>query len=484
MGVGEAFMRKTSAKRLIGAAVLAVLLACFLVFAGCARTDESDPYVTNVVNTGTEIVVTYSDGSTRSLSTVQEVSASAEELYSYYKTIYGDDLSYDEFLQKYLTVGADNTAVIGQALLSSVKFYTEFYETGWTLNGNWPTRTDGTTIYTGSGVIYKIDEDYVYFITNYHVVYSSKANADNATGNANGQYIARGIYCYLYGSENDFERSGSNGSYARYDYGDYAIECEYVGGSLTKDIALVRAKVEDVTAIRSDIREVTFADDYSVGETAIAVGNAEGEGISVTEGIVSVASEDINLNIDGTTRSYRSMRIDSAIYGGNSGGGLFNAQGELIGITNAGDEEDQNINYAIPVEIVRGMADNFYYYAKDGNDATNGALIPFFGASYAPENSRYVYDSAKGCGEIVEDIVVSVVSSDSFAEKLGLRAEDVLTSLTIDGSTYELKRSYNVGDLLLTAREGSQISVTYTRGGQSVSSDTVTVGADDLDAVA
>lgn len=381
MGAGEAIMQKTSAKRLIGAAVLAVLLACFFLFAGCARSDEGDPYVTNVVNTGTEIVVTYSDGSTKSISTVQEVSASAQELYEYYKTLYGDELTYDEFLQKYLTVGADNSAAVGQVLLSSVKFYTEFYETNWTLTGNWPTRTDGTSVYTGSGVIYKIDEDYVYFITNYHVVYSSKANADNAEGNENGQHIARAIYCYLYGSESDFERKGTNGNYATYDYGDYAIECEYVGGSLTKDIALVRAKTADVTAIRSDIREVTFADGYSVGETAIAVGNAEGEGISVTEGIVSVASEDINLNIDGTTRSYRSMRIDSAIYGGNSGGGLFNAQGELIGITNAGDEEDQNINYAVPLEIVRGVADNIYHYAADGDASTNGAYIPSFGAS-------------------------------------------------------------------------------------------------------
>ena len=211
-------MQKTSAKRLIGAAVLAVLLACFFLFAGCARTDESDPYVTNVVNTGTEIVVTYSDGSTKSISTVQEVSASAQELYEYYKTLYGDELTYDEFLQKYLTVGADNSAAVGQVLLSSVKFYTEFYETNWTLTGNWPTRTDGTSVYTGSGVVYKIDEDYVYFITTYPVVYSSKANADNATGNANGQYIARAIYCYLYGSENDFERAGTNGNYATYSH--------------------------------------------------------------------------------------------------------------------------------------------------------------------------------------------------------------------------------------------------------------------------
>lgn len=484
MGAGEAIMQKTSAKRLIGAAVLAVLLACFFLFAGCARADESDPYVTNVVNTGTEIVVTYSDGSTKSISTVQEVSASAQELYEYYKTLYGDELTYDEFLQKYLTVGADNSAAVGQVLLSSVKFYTEFYETNWTLTGNWPTRTDGTSVYTGSGVIYKIDEDYVYFITNYHVVYSSKANANNATGNENGQYIARAIYCYLYGSENDFERAGTNGNYATYDYGDYAIECEYVGGSLTKDIALVRAKTADVTAIRSDIREVTFADGYSVGETAIAVGNAEGEGISVTEGIVSVASEDINLNIDGTTRSYRSMRIDSAIYGGNSGGGLFNAQGELIGITNAGDEEDQNINYAVPLEIVRGVADNIYHYAVDGDASTNGAYIPSFGASYNAKNSRYVYDSASASGKIVEDIEVRSVESGSVAAALGLQAGDVITSLTLGDAEYTLGRSYNIADILLSARAGDAISCTYTRGGESAESGSYTLSQGDLASLA
>lgn len=474
-------MQKLAKKRTLAVLVLTVLFACFLLFAGCSVM-EPDRSVTGIARTGSSIVVTYSDGTTETIDTVSMADVSAQELYEYYKKVYGeDDLSYADFLTLYLSSSTDNSSVIGQALLSSVKLYTEFYETV-TSTSLWgrPQQVNQSAVYTGSGVIYKTDGEYTYIITNYHVVYSASANADNAEGNASGRYIARNIYCYLYGSEGEPSQTGSSGGYATYTYGDYAVECEYVGGSLTKDIALVRAKTADLAAIRGDLRPVTFADGYHVGETAIAIGNAEDEGISVTEGIVSVASENISLNIDGTARTYRSLRIDTAIYGGNSGGGLFNLAGELIGITNAGDEQDQNINFAIPVEIVRGVADNIYYYATDGDDSTSGAYAPALGVTVTSLNSKYVYDAADGYGKIVEEITVRSVESGSIAEELGLQAGDILTGLTIDGVTYELDCSYDIADALLNARVGSRITITYIRGGESVTSDAVTVSSADL----
>ncbi len=134
-----------------------------------------------------------------------------------------------------------------------------------------------------------------------------------------------------------------------------------MGGTITCDLAVIRAKTQDVFNINPNVTEITFADSYTVGETAIAIGNSENEGISVTKGIVSVDNEYINYAIDNNIRSYRSMRIDTAIYGGNSGGGLFNKKGELIGITNAGDGTDQNINYAIPLNIVRPVIENIMF---------------------------------------------------------------------------------------------------------------------------
>ncbi len=475
-------MQKIARKRTLAAAVLAVLLACFLLFAGCSVV-QSGRSITGIARAGTDIVVTYSDGTTETIDTVSMTDVSAKELYEYYTELYPEEnLTYKEFLAEYLSAEADNSSVIGEALLSSVKLYTEFRETVTTSSG-WlgrPQQVEQAAVYTGSGVIYKTDGEYTYIITNYHVVYSASANEDNAEDNPGGRYIARKIMCYLYGSEDSPDQSGTSDGYPAYEYGPYAVECEYVGGALTKDIALVRAKTADMTAVRSDLRAVTFADGYHVGETAIAIGNAEDEGISVTEGIVSVASEDINLKIDGTSRSYRSLRIDTAIYGGNSGGGLFNVEGELIGITNAGDEQDQNINFAIPVEIVQGVADNIYYYATDGDDSTNGAYAPTLKVTVTSRNSRYVYDVKEGYGEIVEDIVVRSVESGSISERAGLQADDILTSMTIDGIEYELDRSYDIADALLNVRPNSQVTITYTRNGESATSGAVTVTSSDF----
>lgn len=473
-------MQKVTKKRMFAAVVLAALLALFLLFAGCSVV-EPDRTVTGIARAGSNIVVTYSDGTTETIDTVSTADVSAQELYEYYKEVYGeDDLTYADFLKLYLSAESDNSSVIGQTLLSSVKLYTEFYETVTTSNF-WgrPEQIKQAAVYTGSGVIYKVEEEYTYIITNYHVVYSATANTDNAEDNPGGQNIAHYIACYLYGSEGSPAQTNSTqNGYPVYNYGSYAVDCEYVGGSLTKDIALVRCKTADLLAIREDLRPVTFADGYHVGETAIAIGNAEDEGISVTEGIVSVASEEINLKIDNTTRSYRSLRIDTAIYGGNSGGGLFNVEGELIGITNAGDEEDQNINFAIPVEIVQGVADNIYYYATDGDDSTVGAYTISLGITRngLDTNSRYVYDSVSGYGKIVEDITVS--DANSLAKEAGVQAGDMLKELTIDGVVYELDCYYDITDALLNVRPGSTLTITYLRDGQTYTSDAVTVSTD------
>ena len=89
-----------------------------------------------------------------------------------------------------------------------------------------------------------------------------------------------------------------------------------------------------------------------VGSSAIAIGNAQGLGISSTSGVVSVDSEYITMTAaDGKTAvAFRVMRVDTAINSGNSGGGMYDDNGNLIGIVNAKIVYDgvENIGYAIP----------------------------------------------------------------------------------------------------------------------------------------
>ena len=80
---------------------------------------------------------------------------------------------------------------------------------------------------------------------------------------------------------------------------DYAIGLEYVGGSVLSDIAVLRADTADILAINEQAQAVTLADDYYVGQTVYAVGNAEGMGLSAVQGIISTEDELITLSIDG-----------------------------------------------------------------------------------------------------------------------------------------------------------------------------------------
>ena len=485
---------KGNIKRIV--TVLAVLFAFAFLFVGCSSSgeEEAGAYVVSIAQTssdedGTEYTVYYSDGSTSTFTVANGKDGAngqdgdditAADLYEEYVARYGDELTYAEFLEKYLGQTKDNSAAIASAVRSAVSVYAEFTVTTVSAGLHGVTYTDEIALAGGSGVIYRIADDYTYILTNYHVVYDSEANADN------GSNIGRKIVCYLYGSEYAPARTTEkdDDGYTVVEYSPYAVECEFLGGSVSADLALLRAETAALKAIREDIVAAEFADGYAVGETCFAVGNAEGEGLSVTQGIVSVDGEYITLDdIDGTARSYRSVRIDTAIYHGNSGGGLFNAEGELIGITNAGDGTDQNINYAIPLDIVRGVADNLYFYYADGDSATQGAYKITLGVTVTSSDTKYVYDAAGGTGRIVSEITVSEISSGSIAASLGLQTGDVLTAVRIGGKDTPIYCNYSIGDALYTVRAGDEISFTLVRGGETVQSDIYTVRSSDLVAV-
>lgn len=461
-------------KNILLAAVLAVVLAAALALAGCGGTT---PVVTGIYATDNGYIVYYSDGTMSTLAGGGS-EITIDELYERYKEEYGD-ISYEEFLQKYLTVdvGADNASVINGLLRSSVVVYSEFTVS----DTRFGQVSRGIEVSEGSGVIYRIDDDYTYIITNYHVVYNAAANTDNGDSN-----IARALHCYLYGSEGGYsftKRYDAQG-YPIVEYGSGALACEYVGGSATADLVLLRVKTEELRRINAGAVAVQFAEDYRVGKTAIVIGNAEGLGTSVTEGIVSVDRENVSLSdVDGVTRTYQLMRVDAAAYGGNSGGGVFDAEGKLIGILNSGSREAQNINFAIPVETVAGVTENIYYYATDGDDSTEGVYKVTLGVTVQYDNSRYEYDASTGYGSIRETITVQGVTGDSLADEMGLQAGDVLQSVTIDGKTYSIDRQYDLDDALYRLQPGESCSFTYLRGGKVCESSTVLAEAGDCSAI-
>ena len=475
---------KNLKKIILSFALIIVSIFCSFTLSGCFNNEPVSIVSvtkTNTVGLVDTYTITYSDGKTSTFTVTNGKNGidgkdgadfNISKVYEQYVETYGE-ISYQDFLKQYLTVNensGENIKVINSCLQSSMKVYAEFIET---ISDFFSTSTD-TNIYTGSAIIYKIESEYSYIITNYHVVYSSKA------AQTNGSNIARKIKGYLYGSEGyPVKKEQKEDGYTAYDYGNYAINMEYVGGSITNDIAIMRAKTADVFAVNPNAKAVTLAETYYVGETAIAIGNPEDEGISVTEGIVSVDNENIQLAIDNTTRSYRSIRIDTAIYTGNSGGGLYNSKGQLIGITNAGDSADQNVNYAIPLPVVKNTIENILHYYKGDGVAVNAHKIKL-GITVMSKNSKYTYNEVLGYGKITENVVITEIENSCIAKTMQLQTDDIIKSIFINNKEYTVDRSFNISDIILNMRVNDVITIKVVRNNTEVTCESYTITNQDI----
>ena len=354
-----------------------------------------------------------------------------------------------------ITITGDNndniTYATASGLRSAVSIYCTFETTYGGTNPWNPTPSTQTYYTTGSGVIYKLESDgSAFIVTNYHVVYDSNSNTDN--------HISDKIYIYLYGLESEA----------------YAIPATYVGGSANYDIAVLRVDKNDILldAIETGAATavtVANSDELTPGMTTIAIGNpsssdADLGGISVTKGIVSVDSEYITMSaIDNSGEvQFRVIRIDAPVNSGNSGGGLFNDKGELIGIVNAkiSSSSVENIGYAIPSNIVRAVADNIidYCYGKDCETVMRGIL----GITIETTAYSTTYDSEKGLLVRCEEISVHEVTTRGIGETV-FKAGDVIKSLTVGNKTINITRQYHLTDAMLDVRAGDTISVLIVR---------------------
>ena len=343
--------------------------------------------------------------------------------------------------------GSDNAlASNAKALLSVCSIYAQFSKEVLIRNGyQWETVVQNYRS-AGSGVIYQLDKTAgsAYIITNYHVVFDIE-NESTTSG------VSNNIKLYLFGKE----------------YDQYAIPATYVGGSVYYDIAVLKVENSDILRQSDAIAVTPMPEDreVTVGQTAIAVGNPEACGISATSGVVCVDSETIAMtSADGSKVTMRVMRIDTAINSGNSGGGLFNAKGELIGITNAKivSTATENIAYAIPVKVATRVADNIIHYCENSSKKTMQRAVVGINVSTVASSAHY--DSTTGTVSIMETVAVSSVNRGSVSEGV-LKVGDIITAITIHGETYPITRTFMLSDTLLCARLGDEITFHVIRNG-------------------
>ena len=180
-------------------------------------------------------------------------------------------------------------------------------------NGAGQTQLEETTS-CGSGVIIAEDEQYLYMVTNAHVV------ADATTLSVS--------------------------------FADNAVcQAQLCGVDEQADLAVIKVALSDLsedTLSAITVIPLGDSDALEVGEQVVAIGNALGYGQSVTTGIVSALNRSLT-DESGDASAY--IQTDAAINPGNSGGALLNLDGELVGINTAklADTDVEGMGYAIPI---------------------------------------------------------------------------------------------------------------------------------------
>ncbi len=329
--------------------------------------------------------------------------------------------------------GNPNLTAAAKGVLSSVRVIANFTKR----NSYYGTSSSYSA--QGAGVIYKLNKTAgeAYIITNFHVVYDSQSNTTN--------HISTDINLRLYGQDDV----------------KYNIPAVYVGGSMTYDLAVLKVTGSSVIA-NSSAMAVTVADSDAVSilDTAIAIGNPASNGISATVGCINVDSEIISMTAaDGVTTIYpRLFRIDTAVNNGNSGGGLFNDRGELIGIVNAkmSSSTVDNIGYAIPSNVAEYVAENIIRYC-DGTD-NERAKKYYIGINLAASELYTDYDKESGKVHKRETVTVGEITNTAFAGEL-FNSGDVIRAIIIDGKRHGVTRTFHVTDKMLLVFEDSTLEI-------------------------
>ena len=235
---------------------------------------------------------------------------------------------------------------------------------------------------------------------------------------------------------------------------DQSYDATVVGVDSTSDIAVLKIDATGLTpAVIGD------SDKLAVGETTVAVGNPLGTlSNTVTQGIVSALNRQVTVEDNNMTL----IQTDTSISPGNSGGGLFNANGELIGVVNAKSSysEAEGIGFAIPINTAMDIAQQLI---------ENGAVArPVLGVSILD-----VQDSttAQQYGVSALGVYVADVTKGGGAEAAGVQRGDRIIAIddTAVSSTSTVK-SYladkQVGDTvtLQVERDGKVLTLNVTLG--------------------
>ena len=232
--------------------------------------------------------------------------------------------------------------------------------------------------------------------------------------------------------------------------GDKDYTATLVGEDTTSDIAVIKIDADGLTPAT-----VGNSDSLKVGQSVMAVGNPLGElGGTVTGGMISALNRSVTIQGSSSVNTMSLIQMDASVSPGNSGGGLFNMNGELIGIVNAksSSSDAEGLGFAIPIndaiKVAQDLLENGYVTGR-----------PYMGITYLAVNDA---QTAAQLGVNAYGIYVMDVVSGGPADKAGLKAGDRIVS--IDNT--EVAQKTDLGTLMQEHSAGDTLSITVARDGQ------------------
>ena len=212
-------------------------------------------------------------------------------------------------------------------------------------------------------------------------------------------------------------------------------EATLIGKDAQTDLALL--KIDEINLSAAILGD---SDKLKVGEVAIAIGNPLGNlGGTVTDGIISSLSRE--LTIEGQKMTL--LQTNAAVNPGNSGGGLFDIYGELIGVVNAKSDGEnvEGLGFAIPVNVAKKVIEDL----MQNGYVTGRVKIGISMVEILDQNTAFRY----GVNEY--GVYVYTIEENSPASKAGLKIGDLIISVEnqkIENADQlkEKIQEYNVGD--------------------------------------
>lgn len=225
-----------------------------------------------------------------------------------------------------------------------------------------------------------------------------------------------------------------------------SASCSVKGSKSDQDIAVAAVSLSDIssdTASNIAIAELEDSSDIKVGQQVVAIGNALGEGQSVTTGIISAKDRSITVNNVTFTGL---LMTDAAINSGNSGGALLNSEGKVIAINFAKTSSDgvEGMAYSIPVSNVKDIIDSLM--TKQTRNKVSSDKAAYLGIAAVDITSNYASYYGYPVG-----ILIRTVADNSAAANAGLETYDIIvgfddqTVTTMSGLTNMLQY-YEAGE--------------------------------------